>query len=71
MAEKKQNPVAGYTFTRPDGEGAEYNETICKIIERTGGEGDVLSYGPTFLVEFGDGKRMRAYSDELHPWYPT
>ena len=72
MALKKPNPVQGYMFSTVLGcPEAERNDTICKIIKRLDGGIDTLEYGPAFEVEFGDGLRMMARSNELAPWYQT
>lgn len=61
--------VAGFVFVSGGDEHADRNDTICKIIDRGEPDGDDL--GPVFMVRFGDGKILRAYAEELNPWYPT
>jgi hypothetical protein len=61
--------VAGFTFRSGGDEHDDRNGHICKIIGRAEPDGDALE--PAFTVKFGDGHVMRAWADELQPWYPT
>jgi hypothetical protein len=61
--------VAGFVFQSGGEEHSERNGHICKIVSRDEPDGEDL--GPVFKVKFGDGTILRAWSEELSPWYPT
>jgi hypothetical protein len=66
--------VQGYTFNTVSDELnlAQRNGTVCKVVGRAdASDGDLLEYGPSFTVLFGDGYRTVAFATELNPWYPT
>lgn len=63
--------VEGFMFEPPIPSDEPAREgTVCQIVEREESN-NTLETGPAFLVRFGDGFEMEAYSAELRPWYAT
>lgn len=72
MRLRREPDIAGYLYDSHGGlEHDDRNNTVCQIVGRAGTDNEQMEYGPAFLVRFGDGVEIVAYSIELNPWYPT